>query len=175
MRRTILIAKAGFRNLLKPRWRGICRTASAESFCGTTPSRITPAIPESNAGFTAKSGRRPENHERKAIKKSRESWEGSMKRLCVYLLAVGLGGSAASAQAPVSFQGKTVTAIISSSAGGGTDAYGRLAAAFFEKYLPGSPTVVPRNVPGADGMSAMNFMVQQVAPDGYTFAAASNS
>src|SRR3954463_12070723 len=98
-----------------------------------------------------------------------------MTRLCVYVLLLGLGGSTAAAQAPVSFQGKTVTAIISSSAGGGTDAYGRLASAFFEKYLPGSPTIVLRNVPGADGMSAMNYMVQQVAADGYTFVAASNS
>jgi tripartite-type tricarboxylate transporter receptor subunit TctC len=98
-----------------------------------------------------------------------------MKRLCVYLLVLGLNGSSAFAQATVSFQGKTVTAIISSSAGGGTDAFGRLAAAFLEKYLPASPTVVARNVPGADGMSAMNFMVKQVTPDGYTFVVASNS
>src|SRR6476661_1330910 len=98
-----------------------------------------------------------------------------MKGFWLCLLSLGLGATGAAAQAPASFHGKTVTAIISSSAGGGTDAYGRLASAFFEKYLPGSPTVVPRNVPGADGMSAMNFMVQQVVPDGYTFVAASNS
>src|SRR6476661_2456140 len=98
-----------------------------------------------------------------------------MKGFWLCLLSLGLGATGAAAQAPASFHGKTVTAVISSSAGGGTDAYGRLASAFFEKYLPGSPTVVPRNVPGADGMTAMNFMVQQVAPDGYTFVAASNS
>jgi tripartite-type tricarboxylate transporter receptor subunit TctC len=98
-----------------------------------------------------------------------------MKKLSFCVLAIGLAVQAAYADEPVSFKGKTITAIISSSAGGGTDAYGRLSAAFFEKYLPGSPTVVPRNVPGADGMSAMNFMVQQVVPDGYTFVAASNS
>src|SRR4051794_21575920 len=98
-----------------------------------------------------------------------------MKRLGIYVLSFGLGATTAVAQAPVSFHGKTVTAVISSSAGGGTDAYGRLAAAFLEKCLPGSPTVVPRNVPGADGMSAMNYMVQQVVPDGYTFVTASNS
>ena len=82
---------------------------------------------------------------------------------------------AAVAQAPLAFQSKTVTLIISSEAGGGTDAYGRMVAPFIEKYLPGSPNVVSRNVPGADGMNAMNFMVQQVAPDGNTFVAASNS
>jgi tripartite-type tricarboxylate transporter receptor subunit TctC len=98
-----------------------------------------------------------------------------VKTFYVGLLTFFVVTQTAIAEESVSFKGKTINAIVSSSAGGGTDAYGRLAAAFFEKYLPGSPTVVPRNVPGADGMSAMNFMVQQVAPDGYTFVAASNS
>jgi hypothetical protein len=97
-----------------------------------------------------------------------------MQRSGICVLIVGLGCQLAFAE-PVSFQGKVVTAIISSSAGGGTDAYGRLAGSFFEKYLPGSPNVVPRNVPGADGMVAMNYMVQQVMPDGFTFVTASNS
>jgi tripartite-type tricarboxylate transporter receptor subunit TctC len=98
-----------------------------------------------------------------------------MKRLGVYLLASMLGGPAAVAQGTASFQGKTVTLIISSAAGGGTDAYGRLVGASFEKYLPGTPTVVPRNIPGADGLTAMNYMVQQVAPDGATIVAAANT
>jgi tripartite-type tricarboxylate transporter receptor subunit TctC len=50
-----------------------------------------------------------------------------------------------------------------------------LAGIFLEKYLPGSPSVVPRNVPGADGITAMNFVVQQVAPDGNTVVAAANT
>jgi len=50
-----------------------------------------------------------------------------------------------------------------------------LAGAFLEKYLPGSPAVVPRNIPGADGITAMNYMVQQVAPDGATVVAAANT
>lgn len=82
-----------------------------------------------------------------------------MKGLGICLLSFMLTGPAAVALPPFSFQGKTVTLIISSEAGGGTDAYGRMVAPFFEKYLPGSPSVVPRNVPGADGMSAMNFMI----------------
>jgi tripartite-type tricarboxylate transporter receptor subunit TctC len=86
------------------------------------------------------------------------------------LLAVLLTGVAAAE--PVShaslFQGKTVTMVIGYAAGGGTDTFGRLTAGFLQHYLPGSPTVIVRNVPGADGITAMNYFVEQVAPDGYS-------
>ncbi|MEA2984065.1 MAG: hypothetical protein QOD94_319 [Alphaproteobacteria bacterium] len=98
-----------------------------------------------------------------------------MKRLGIYLLALVLGASGAAAQDASFFQGKTVTMIIGFAPGGGTDAYGRLVAQFMEKYLPGSPSVVPRNVPGADGVTAMNFIVQQVASDGLTLTTTANT
>ncbi len=98
-----------------------------------------------------------------------------MKRLGICLLALLLGASAAAAQNTPSFQGKTVTMIIGFAPGGGTDAFGRLVAQYMEKHLPGSPTVVPRNVPGADGVTAMNFIAQQLAPDGLTFTTTANT
>lgn len=97
-----------------------------------------------------------------------------MKRAGFGLLACLLASPLAHAQGGLP-AGKTVSLVISSAAGGGTDAFGRLAGAFLEKYLPGSPTVVPRNIPGADGITAMNYMVQQVAPDGATVVAAANT
>lgn len=98
----------------------------------------------------------------------------TVHKLGRYLLAGLIWWSDASAQ-DLSFQGKTVTMIVGSAAGGGTDAYGRLVAAFLPTYLPGSPTIVVRNVPGADGITAMNFMVQQAAPDGHTITAVPNT
>jgi tripartite-type tricarboxylate transporter receptor subunit TctC len=98
-----------------------------------------------------------------------------MKKLGLCLLACLLGASPAVAQSPVSFQGKTVNMIIGFPPGGGTDAYGRLVATFLGTHLPGSPTVVVRNVPGADGVTAMNYMVQQVAPDGLTVTTTANT
>ncbi|MEA2989367.1 MAG: hypothetical protein QOG83_2078 [Alphaproteobacteria bacterium] len=91
-------------------------------------------------------------------------------------LVGGLGGclfaglvamSMAAAQSSL-FQGKTVTMIIGYAAGGGTDTFGRLAAGFLASHLPGAPTVIVRNIPGADGITAMNYFVEQVASDGYT-------
>jgi tripartite-type tricarboxylate transporter receptor subunit TctC len=64
------------------------------------------------------------------------------------------------AQAPVSFEGKTVTFLVGFAPGGGTDASARTIAPYITKYLPGNPAVVVNNMPGADGMTAMNTFVQ---------------
>lgn len=99
-----------------------------------------------------------------------------MKRLIIILaLAILLGQPTARAVEPVSFQGKTVTMIIGSAPGGGTDLSGRLIANFLAANLPGSPNVIVRNIPGAQGVIAMNFFVQQVAADGLTVIMGSTS
>jgi tripartite-type tricarboxylate transporter receptor subunit TctC len=86
----------------------------------------------------------------------------------VTALAITLCCGDAAAQAPVTLQGKTITMLIDSAAGGGTDLTGRLLAPFLTKHLPGNPTVIVRNMPGAEGMVALNYFVQQVMPDGLT-------
>jgi tripartite-type tricarboxylate transporter receptor subunit TctC len=96
-----------------------------------------------------------------------------MNRFGVALLA-GLLGSSAAAQ-DLTFQGKTLTMIVGFEPGGGTDTFARLAASFLATGLPGAPTVVVRNVPGAEGITAMNYMVQQVAPDGLTVVTAAST
>jgi tripartite-type tricarboxylate transporter receptor subunit TctC len=93
--------------------------------------------------------------------------------LCLALLITTLG--TATAADPVSFKDKTVTMVIGFAAGGGTDLSGRLIAAFLGKYLPGQPTVIVQNMPGAEGMTAMNFFAQQVKPDGLTLTMGSGS
>jgi tripartite-type tricarboxylate transporter receptor subunit TctC len=70
--------------------------------------------------------------------------------------------------ADVSFEGKTVTLIVGFAAGGGTDISARTLAPFLTKYLPGNPPVVVSNVPGAEGMVAMNTFAQRTKPDGLT-------
>ena len=68
----------------------------------------------------------------------------------------------------VDFKGQTISMIVGAEPGGGTDTTARLLAPFFEKYLPGRPTIVIRNRPGAGGVTALNFVVQQTKPDGLT-------
>jgi tripartite-type tricarboxylate transporter receptor subunit TctC len=98
-----------------------------------------------------------------------------MKNIGVCLLGCLLAATAAIAQDNGFFQGKTITMIIGSAPGGGTDAFGRLAAPFLAAHLPASPSIVARNIAGADGITAMNYMVQQAIPDGYTIIAVPNT
>ena len=74
-----------------------------------------------------------------------------MKSVAVAVVALLLTGSPGHAADSVDFHGKTVSAIIGFPPGGGTDILGRAFLPYFEKYLPGNPAVVPKNVPGANG------------------------
>lgn len=100
-------------------------------------------------------------------------------KICTIALAsaavIGFAAGAAQAQEAVSFEDKTVTMIIGYAAGGGTDTVGRLVARFFAKHLPGNPTVIVRNVPGADGTIALNYMIKQTKPDGLTVTTGSST
>jgi len=69
---------------------------------------------------------------------------------------------------------KAVTMIIGYPPGGGVDAVGRLVAQYLPQHLPGNPPVIARNMPGADGLVALNFFVRQVKPDGKTITVGSS-
>ena len=97
------------------------------------------------------------------------------KLAAVSIAILGLATPEALAQEAVSFKDKTVTMIIGYAAGGGTDTVGRLVARFFAKHLPGSPSVVARNVPGADGTIALNYMMKQTKPDGLSVTTGSST
>src|SRR6476620_5177521 len=98
-----------------------------------------------------------------------------MKSVAVAVVALLLTGSPGHAADSVDFHGKTVSAIIGFPPGGGTDILGRAFLPYFEKYLPGNPAVVPKNVPGADGVTAMNFIAQQAPADGTTISISANT
>jgi hypothetical protein len=79
------------------------------------------------------------------------------------------------AQDGTTFAGKTVAVIVGSTAGGSTDVSARLLAQFYGKHLPGRPSLIVQNRPGARGMTAMNYFAQQAAPDGLTIIVGSGS
>jgi len=100
-----------------------------------------------------------------------------MNRLSIVLSGICLAAFAAAAAAAdeVSFKDKTITFIVASPSGGGTDTSGRLIAPLMASHLPGKPTVIVRNIPGAQGITAMNYFVRQVVPDGLTATMASST
>src|SRR3954449_8354578 len=68
------------------------------------------------------------------------------------------------------YRGKTITIIIPIGPGGAYDAYARLITRHFGKHLPGNPTLVARNMPGAGGVIASNNLYNVAPQDGTTMA-----
>jgi tripartite-type tricarboxylate transporter receptor subunit TctC len=73
------------------------------------------------------------------------------------------------------YEGKTLRLIVSSGAGGGTDAAARLVSRFISKYIPGNPKVTVQNMPGGGGTIANNYFASEVKPDGLTIMQDSSS
>ncbi len=92
---------------------------------------------------------------------------------CAALIAL-LSATGAIAGSP-DFSGKKITVIVPFSEGGGTDGYSRLMAPYFEKYLPGNPTIQVVNRPGGGGLTGVNYYDATAEPDGITVLALSTS
>jgi tripartite-type tricarboxylate transporter receptor subunit TctC len=88
-------------------------------------------------------------------------------------VSVGLAGSSALAADPVAefYNGKSIAFLIGFGPGGGYDSYARVLARHLGKHIPGRPTVVPQNMPGAGGLAAANFLYNVAPADGLTLAA----
>lgn len=83
----------------------------------------------------------------------------ALKRLVCAVAVPVLLGSASGANGQDNFYaGKKLTITIASSSGGGQDAYGRLIARHIGQHLPGNPTVIPVNMPGAAGRTAVRSL-----------------
>jgi tripartite-type tricarboxylate transporter receptor subunit TctC len=67
------------------------------------------------------------------------------------------------------YKGKTVAEAISFSVGGGYDLYARALARHMGKYIPGHPTIVPQNMPGAGGLRVAQYFYSAAPRDGLTF------
>jgi hypothetical protein len=68
------------------------------------------------------------------------------------------------------YRGKSVDLYVGTSVGGGYDAYGRMLARHLGKYLPGNPTIVPKNMEGGGGMRLANFLYNAAPKDGSSLA-----
>lgn len=73
------------------------------------------------------------------------------------------------------YRGKTVRILVGYSAGGGFDVYSRLIARHLTKYIPGNPTVIVENAPGAAGLLVANRVFNSSAKDGTEIGNTSNS
>ena len=95
---------------------------------------------------------------------------------CVGIVA-GLAGlpSLDAAAQKVDFAGKRIEMLVPFPPGGGSDVYSRALAPFIEKHLPGNPTIIIRNVPGAGSIPGSNQFHARAKPDGLHVFVSSSS
>jgi tripartite-type tricarboxylate transporter receptor subunit TctC len=104
------------------------------------------------------------------VYKSKQQRSGPMNagatRFKVLTAAFLLGATPLAASDAPTFSGKTINVIIGFGPGGGYDAYGRLLAQHLGAHLPGKPSVVARNMPGAGSLRLANHLFNASARDG---------
>lgn len=91
------------------------------------------------------------------------------------LAAIGAIAVATPASAEDFYKDKTVQIVIGSAAGGSYDAYARLVARHMGRHIPGNPTIVPRNMPGAAGTVVASWVYSVAPKDGTALGAPLNT
>src|SRR4030095_6114529 len=82
---------------------------------------------------------------------------------CSLLPADNLG-----AQVEPFYKGQTLRVIVAFTPGGAYDTWARMITKHLDKYIPGNPTIVVQNMPGAGSISAANYLTSVAKPDGLT-------
>ena len=83
---------------------------------------------------------------------------------------VAVGADPARSQSVADFyKGKTVSVVIGYPAGGGFDVTARLLIRHMPRHLPGNPTMIAKNMPGAGSLRAANYLYGVAPKDGTEF------
>ena len=87
-------------------------------------------------------------------------------------LALLAGAATAATADPIAdfYSGKTLQMLVGYGPGGGYDIYARLVAEFLPKFLPGHPTIITENMPGAGSFAAAKYIANVAPKDGTVFA-----
>src|SRR5215212_12165376 len=71
------------------------------------------------------------------------------------------------------YAGKTINFIAGTDTGGGFSIYARLIAKHLGRFIPGSPTIIVKNMPGAGGSTAATYLYRVAPKDGTTILSVS--
>src|SRR5262249_53292693 len=96
----------------------------------------------------------------------RPPWEPLVRALI--LIAAICSLTAGDAGRQDFYKGKIVPLMAGQPPGGGIDSEMRLVAQFLGRHIPGEPSIVPRNMPGAGGLILGNHLYGVAKPDGLT-------
>jgi tripartite-type tricarboxylate transporter receptor subunit TctC len=87
--------------------------------------------------------------------------------LTIFLVFSMLMPAAKSVAAPY-YEGKVIALVVPSAPGGGYDRMARLVARYLPEHIPGNPSMVVQNMPGAGGIIAANHLYRVAKPNGFT-------
>ncbi len=94
---------------------------------------------------------------------------------CFGLALLSFAGNA-TAQAPADFyKGKQIRLVVGNAAGGDYDLGARLLARYMPRHMPGAPTMIVQNMPGASGNNAAAFLYNVAPKDGTVFGSFSRN
>ena len=86
-----------------------------------------------------------------------------------------LAGAAAAAGVDDFYKGRNLQLVIGYSVGGGYDAYARLVARHVGKHIPGNPSIIPQQMPGAGSLTSARYIYSVAPKDGSVFGTFSRS
>jgi tripartite-type tricarboxylate transporter receptor subunit TctC len=86
-----------------------------------------------------------------------------------FVAAAALVCAAGTVEGAEDFKGKQIRLIVGSGTGGGYDGHARLLSRHMAKYIPGNPTFVVQNMPGAGSLAAANYIYGVAPKDGTVF------
>jgi tripartite-type tricarboxylate transporter receptor subunit TctC len=105
------------------------------------------------------------------------NWRRSSRMLhgvaCLPAMLLALADPAHAQPVEDFYRGKTVTVLVGFTAGGGYDVYARLLGRHIGRHIPGNPSVVVQNMPGAGSLKATQYVYGLAAKDGLTLATVS--
>ena len=84
----------------------------------------------------------------------------------VALMALVADQPARAQDAASFYKGKTINIVVGFAPGGGSDLWARFLVRHFSAHLPGEPSVIVQNMPGAGGFAAANYVYNVAPKDG---------
>jgi tripartite-type tricarboxylate transporter receptor subunit TctC len=95
---------------------------------------------------------------------------------CAIAMLAALTVTSAAADPVADFyRGKTVTCYIGYGVGGGYDLFARTISRHMGRHIPGNPSILPVNMPGASSMILANFLTKRAPADGTAFGAVNSA
>ena len=94
----------------------------------------------------------------------------SLRSLAALMALVFFSAASSTRADPVAdfYHGRTINLVVGYGPGGGYDLYARLVARHIGRFIPGNPSVVVQNMPGAGSLRAANFLYGAAPGDGAT-------